>query len=212
MRMQLIKRVKWTARLSLLAGSLFLFFVYVPAQAEKQAEEKKPAEEQKPEVAAADTDYEIIEGTATNTPAHIVEAPAPSAVKDGIEGAVDFDVLKTTVLNRKPPPVYTTQIQNLDGKKIKIVGFMGPYDDFENLKNFMLFNKPVGCNFCQPPSVKEVVMVRQKVDTAKFIDAPILVEGTLRLWSEGSKDEGHENGFLYVMEDALVVKYEPAKK
>jgi hypothetical protein len=142
---------------------------------------------------------------------HEAEKPAPSAVKAGLAGSVDFSVLSKTVLNKKPPPIYGT-IEDLDGKTIKIVGFMGPYDDFENLKNFMLFNKPVGCNFCSPPSVKEVVFVRQKVEKAKFIDEPVLVEGTLKLWRKESEDDGHHNGFLYVMEDAQVSVFKPEKK
>lgn len=141
---------------------------------------------------------------------HDAEKPAPSAVEAGLEDAVDFKTLKETVLNRKPPPIYG-KVEDLDGKIIRIVGFMGPYDDFENLRNFMLFNKPVGCNFCAPPSVKEVVFVRQKAEKAKFIDEPVLVEGTMKLWREDSEDEGHHNGFLYVMEDAKVEVYKPKK-
>lgn len=213
--MQVVKNVKWTPVWPVLLGTIFWLFVYGPAQAEKQVvaentEEPAPGDAQ-PAV-EKDAGTPPVDGSATNAPEHIVEDPAPSAVKDGIVGAIDFDTLKTTTLNRQPPPVYQAEVKSLDGKTIKIVGFMGPYDDFENLKNFMLFNKPVGCNFCQPPSVKEVVMVRQKVDKAKFIDAPIIVEGTLRLWKEKSEDEGHKNGFLYVMEEAHATKYEPEKK
>lgn len=130
------------------------------------------------------------------------EREAAGAAEKGI---LTFNLLRGTKLNRKPPPIYPEPLANLDGKKAKITGFMSPYDSLKDMHLFMLVPQPTGCFFCAPPSPREVVFVRQK-DGAKdheFMDAPIEVEGTLKLWKEDSDEQGHEM-FLYVIDQAVV--------
>jgi len=53
-----------------------------------------------------------------------------------------------------------------------------------------------------------VAVIRQKGDSEKkFIEDPIRVKGTLKLWSEVSEDPEHKM-FLYIIEDAEVVPIE----
>ncbi len=127
------------------------------------------------------------------------------------EGNINFDLLRQTTLNRNPPPIFPNELKKLDGKTVKILGFMAPFDDIQNLSNFMLFPTFAGCFFCAPPSNTEVVLIRQNVEKADWIDGPILVEGTLSLWREKHPDSGHEI-FLYIINDAKVTKYVEAKK
>ncbi len=112
--------------------------------------------------------------------------------------------LRSTKLGRKPPPIFQDKMKNLNKKTVKMIGFMVPFDSLTDLRTFLLFENPMGCNFCAPPSPKEVVLVRIKKDSPQeFIDAPIEVEGTLDLWRDESDDPAHKS-FLYVVNDAKV--------
>ncbi|MBX3730623.1 MAG: DUF3299 domain-containing protein [Candidatus Sumerlaeia bacterium] len=123
------------------------------------------------------------------------------------DGEIDFLLLRATTLRRQPPPVYPEALAKLDGTKVRVVGFMAPYDRLDDMSNFMLMTTPVGCTFCEPPSPKEVVFVRQhKKDPAEklpFVSDPIEIEGTLNLWKADSEDLAHEM-FLYVVNDTKV--------
>lgn len=120
------------------------------------------------------------------------------------DNVITFEDLMETKLYRLPPPVFTDKVGALDGKRVRMVGFMSPYDSLTDLRNFMLVQLPTGCFFCAPPGPLQVVAVR--VDTDRplaFIDEPIIVEGTLRLWEEESSNPLHRM-FLFVIERARV--------
>ncbi len=120
------------------------------------------------------------------------------------DNRIDFNMLVSTQIYAQPPPIWPDKLESLDGKTVKILGFMSPYDSLRDLRNFMLMNNPTGCYFCIPPSPKEVVLVRWKSDTPQeFVDEPIEVTGTLKLWNADSKDDAHRM-FLYVIDDAKI--------
>ncbi len=117
---------------------------------------------------------------------------------------VDFRLLNTTTLNPDPPPVFVRRLQRLDTGKVRIRGFMSPFDSLTDMRTFMLMPTPTGCFFCVPPSPKQVVLVRIDSDQkVGFIYDPIEVEGELDLWKAGSEDPAHQM-FLYVMNDVKV--------
>lgn len=121
-------------------------------------------------------------------------------------GGIGFDLLRRTKLEADPPPIYPEALARLDGRKVRMAGFMSPYDSLNDMRNFMLFPHATGCFFCAPPSPLDVVFIRWDTDRRqRFIEEPILVEGTLRLWSEGSDEEKHRY-FLYVIDEAKVTK------
>jgi len=128
--------------------------------------------------------------------------------KEGVveEGVVTFEMMKETTLKSTPPPIFTPEVDALDGKEVTIRGFMTPYDSLTQFKKFMIFPNATGCQFCAVPSPKEVVFVRLKSDDdQEFISAPIEVKGTLSIWKEDKvdKDEAHKS-FLFVVNDATV--------
>ncbi len=137
-----------------------------------------------------------------------VATPTESAVltsaADPTNGLLDFALLRQTQLDDAPPPVFPNILYPLDGQKVRIRGFMVPFDDVKNLSKFMLMASSGGCFFCQPPSVSEVVYVEQ-IGQQKhtYIKGPIEVEGTLRLWKEGSGLEMHQ-AFLFLLLDSTV--------
>ena len=126
---------------------------------------------------------------------------------DGIP-RLDFHVLERVTPDENFEPVFRPGIAALDGETVRMQGFMSPYESLQDMSEFMLLNYPTGCNFCAPPAVNQVVLVRQKEGKRRypFIDDMIQITGTLRLWSKDSEDPAHEDVmFIYVMEDTEVV-------
>lgn len=124
-------------------------------------------------------------------------------VKTG-DDVITFADLKETVLHRLPPPEFSAKVDDLDGRTVRMVGFMSPYDSLTDLRRFMLVEAPTGCFFCAPPGPLQVVYVEMDARRPQpFIDDPIVVEGRLRLWHEGSKHHGHRS-FLFVVDNARV--------
>lgn len=125
---------------------------------------------------------------------------------------VDFDLLKETYPDDEYLPVYPEALSKLDQTTVTIRGFMTPYDSLEDLETFMIMSFPTGCNFCAPPSVDQVVLVRQvpRSQPYSYLDGPIEVTGTLKLWSKDSTDPAHKDEyFLYIMTDVQVASIPP---
>jgi len=143
-----------------------------------------------------------------------VERPAAVMERVETEGGVPrltFSQLERVMPDENGHPDFPPGMLALDGETVRIQGFMSPFDSLQDMRTFMLFPFPTGCNFCAPPAVNQVVLVRQKEAQRRygFIDAPILITGTLRLWREDSEDTAHaEDFFLYVMEDTEVRELE----
>lgn len=126
-------------------------------------------------------------------------------------GEIDFYLLRQTRYYEDQPPAFPKELTELKDKKIKMMGFMSPYDDLNNMKNFMLMPMVSGCFFCVPPSIEEVLLIRQESDEqCPYIAEPIVIEGTLRLWSKENENPVFEM-FLYIIEDANVRAYDPEK-
>ena len=135
------------------------------------------------------------------------ENPSPVQTPTPQPPQIDFELLGQTVPDEEYRPVYPETLNRLDETTVTMRGFMTPYDDLENLETFLVLGFPTGCNFCAPPSVDQVVLVRQPERKAPYpyIDGPIEVTGTLRLWRPDSSDPAHRDEyFLYIMSDAQV--------
>lgn len=121
-------------------------------------------------------------------------------------GDINFSLLRQTKLNDEPPPIFPEALMKMEGKTVKIIGFMTPYDDIQNMKTFMLMPSSLGCFFCIPPSWKEVILVKQTVEHSTYSSEAVYVEGTLSLWKDDHSDPAH-GMFLFVINDATVKKY-----
>ena len=102
-------------------------------------------------------------------------------------------------------------LKELDGREVTLVGFMAPFDDLRNMRRCMILPSYVGCKFCSPPNISQVVFVTQADDggsgSHRFIEAPSHVTGILRLSLPGSEHEGKRQGFMYSIEDAVVTEH-----
>jgi hypothetical protein len=142
---------------------------------------------------------------------HSMLLAGPAAVPAVGEGnLINFALLGTTRLAPRQPPGYTPVLDELDGRTVRIAGFMQAFDDLETMRNFMLMPTPGSCTFCAPPGPSMVVLVRQDIPEggfAPFVTHPVLVEGRLKLWRRGSQDPAHRM-FLYIVEEARVSRFD----
>ena len=106
---------------------------------------------------------------------------------------------------------FPDELQKLDGKKVSLISFMAPFDSLEDMSRCMMVPSYVGCTFCTPPNLRQVVFVTQgnKDDETvySFIEEPSHVTGTFRITRPDSTHEGKEQGFVYSIENAKVVPH-----
>ena len=87
-------------------------------------------------------------------------------------------------LAKKP----TTELQMLDGKQVKIPGFMVPLEDNERkVTEFLLVPSPQACIHVPPPPPNQMVYVVMKKGVEAAIGAPIWVYGELKISTKRSK-------------------------
>ena len=122
-------------------------------------------------------------------------------------GYDDIDLLK--VLNMEPVPPNAVEyfpewLSTLNGKQIRIRGFMYPKFINEGITDFTLARDNGICCFQRMPKIYDVIFVKLKQgETTDYIDArPFDVEGTFRFDNEGDDSELPR---LYKIENARVL-------
>jgi hypothetical protein len=135
------------------------------------------------------------------------ETPAPAAGP----ATVDWKMLDRTNAEinngmRDAKIVYPEDLKALNNKTVTIVGFMTPYEDLDDMKQFLFMPSSGGCFFCNPPDMTQVLVVDQNDGKKRheFISEPIIVTGTLRLFTKESKHPAHLAEFIYALDDAKV--------
>ena len=122
---------------------------------------------------------------------------------------LDFPTLKLSEYNAETGDLsFPDPLASLDGNQISIAGFMAPYDKLDDMSKFMLMPSYVGCYFCKPPALNQVLYVEQPESARKkppqFIEEPIKITGTLRLFSPDSEHPAHLAEFVYALDDASI--------
>lgn len=138
--------------------------------------------------------------------------PTVTLQSDGSPPLLNFPLLDKTDLDEKKANLrvtYPSALSALDGKKVAIAGFMTPYESLDDMHQFLLMPSSGGCFFCQPPSLAQVLMVRQAPQVGApaklpYVQAPVMVTATLRLYTKYSAHPGHKAGFIFALDDAQV--------
>ena len=104
---------------------------------------------------------------------------------------------------------FPESLEKLNGRRVSMIGFMAPFDSLEDMSRCMIVPSYVGCTFCSPPNLRQVVFVTQGGEdssgqTYPFIEEPSYVTGTFRISLPESDHEGKKQGFVYSIEDAEV--------
>jgi hypothetical protein len=139
--------------------------------------------------------------------------PEKTFRKEGPDGALrlsydDIDLLK--ILNMEPVPLdaeghFPSWLQELDGKRIRIRGFMYPTFEATGLTDFLMARDNGICCFVRQPKIYDIIIVNlAKGETTDYIEGrPFDVEGVFRIQPEADNTELYQ---LYLIEDARVLK------
>jgi hypothetical protein len=116
----------------------------------------------------------------------------PTGVND-----LPWPLVALTTLDRRGRPTFADRLRQLDGRRVRLSGFLQPLSDDPASEAFLLVEYPVGCWFCETPDATGIVRVElPSGKPAELRKGLVTVEGTLRLNSENPED------FLYTVEGA----------
>lgn len=148
---------------------------------------------------------------------HVSQNRANSAGSADVAPLIDFPFLDLAVANQPGASIskvtFPPELENLDNHRVSIIGFMAPYEEIDNMRHFLLLPSYTGCYFCSPPSFTQVLLVEQSAaqeGKLPYINDPILVTGTLKLWTKDSQHPAHLAKFVYALDDAHVSVYRGA--
>jgi hypothetical protein len=121
---------------------------------------------------------------------------------------LSFDLLKQTHENAKPPPTFPKALSDMDGNRVRITGFITPYDDPQTMTKLIVLKNPGGCFFCNPPNINTVVFVRRRPkDPPIDMDTDRMTfEGTLHLWRSDLKQDDDASQFLFTIDNATAIQ------
>ncbi len=88
-------------------------------------------------------------------------------------------------------PVFPAAVKSLDGKRVKVAGFMMPLENASRQKHFVLLAYPPGCPFHTHAMPNQFIEVKADVPFPVEIEQAIVVEGVLELTGQD------ESGIFY---------------
>ncbi|MSR53040.1 MAG: DUF3299 domain-containing protein [Gemmataceae bacterium] len=103
-------------------------------------------------------------------------------------------VLSETTVEKPFRPRFHKHLQQLDGKKVSLTGFMQPVTMDIEVSGFLLIEYPIGCWFCETPEPAGLLYI--EIAGGKTVPVKrgrVKVEGTLKLNSSDPED------FLYTI-------------
>ncbi len=95
-------------------------------------------------------------------------------------------------------PIFSPKVKALNGKKIKVKGFMFPLDMSETQRHFLLSAFPPSCPFHAPGGPKHIIEIFVE-DGIEFTYDPLVLEGEMQLL-----EFDEDNGLYYRMQRAVV--------
>ena len=101
--------------------------------------------------------------------------------------------------NSKLLPTFAQTVTALDGKVIRVQGFMMPLDIGDKQRRFLLVAAPPHCSFCLPAGPDAMIEVRAKSDVRYGFDA-VSLSGKLQVLKDDPA------GLYYRLVDAVVAQ------
>jgi Tfp pilus assembly protein PilF len=124
----------------------------------------------------------------------------PPVRADGVND-LPWPVLAETTMGKSFKPRFVKYLEELEGKRIALSGFMQPLRPDDEVPGFLLIEYPVGCWFCETPEPAMIVFVTlPDGKTTPIKRGPVKVEGVLKLNRDDPED------FLYTIEKARVAE------
>ena len=117
-----------------------------------------------------------------------------------------FKELATATHHENAAPAIPAGLKKLDGKKVRLTGFVAPYDNPDSMTKLLITGAALGCFYCNPPQENEVVFVRlhPKAKPVSMDKDTITIEGPLHFMGHDKKDQEAEQ-FLFTIDEAKVV-------
>lgn len=125
----------------------------------------------------------------------------PPINADGVN-ALPWLILEETAVARPFKPRFARYLDDLEGKRVALTGFMQPLGaELAETSAFLLIEFPIGCWFCEAPETAGIIYVSlpegKSVDVKKGL---VKVEGVLRL------NRNDPEQYLYSIRDARVAE------
>ena len=115
--------------------------------------------------------------------------------------ALPWAVLADTKVDRQFKPTFAKYLQELDGKRISLSGFIQPIKEELELGSFLLIEYPVGCWFCEMPEITSIVLVELPPGkTTTYKRSLVKVTGELHL------NHNDPENFFYEIRKAVVTE------
>jgi hypothetical protein len=111
-----------------------------------------------------------------------------------LPGVVSWKTLAKVTI-KKDIPHFEKEVEALNGKEVKVQGFMMPLENTEKQKHFILSVTPPSCFFCLPASSEGIVEIYAE-EGIEFSFDPIIMTGTLNVL------KNDEMGLYYRMQNA----------
>ena len=125
-------------------------------------------------------------------------APLPPIDVKGVN-AIPWELFSETVLEKPFKPNFAKYLNELDGKRISLTGFMYPLGEGTELTSFLFLEAPVGCWYCEMPETTGIIHVALSAGkTARYERGLVRIVGRLSLNTDDPED------YLYTVKDARV--------
>ena len=124
----------------------------------------------------------------------------PGAVVE-LDGVVPWKTLEEVeeiTVGEDTKPRFNAAIKALDGRNVRLQGFMLPLEQTEKQSHFLLSAYPPHCSFCLPGGPNTMVEVKS-TKPVSFTFEPITLSGRFALM------EGDASGLFYRLDGAAVV-------
>jgi hypothetical protein len=116
-----------------------------------------------------------------------------------LPGVVSWQTLAKVTL-KHDKPYFDKKIEELNGQKVKVQGFMLPLEQTETQKHFLLSVNPPTCFFCLPAGAEGLVEVYTN-QAIEFSYDPVIVSGILKILTND------DMGLYYRMTNAQQVRF-----
>lgn len=125
-------------------------------------------------------------------------APLPPVDPRGVN-ALPWAVISETAVDRRYRPTFAPYLKELDGKLVRLTGFLQPLGEDLEAGAFLLIEYPVGCWFCETPAMANILLIELPRDkTFTYTRDAVRVEGRLSLNATDPEN------FFYTLRDAKV--------
>lgn len=119
----------------------------------------------------------------------------PLVERDGVLSWQLLASVTSKVERAKIVPTFAPAVQSLNGKTVKVQGFMLPLEPVEKQRHFLLSAVPTTCSFCVPAGPEGLIEIRTRTPVRFTVDA-LTLEGKLAVLSDD------QYGLFYRVTDA----------